>query len=220
MQTTKIMILHSPNNCGGTRLRPDDKVVFMLGIGAHATYVHIDLRTALRDCQIIVPAVTNLSDCKTANDIANIPAPEEYGPVSFEGSVIFMPTPVLWNEILASGTKKPSELIPIVTDAAINIDSDNEEDATTTSLALTHVDDLNAWLYGVKMGLINKTRCQINPEDMKVTNVCKECLGQCIKGVLGTSVSVNSSSVISQLINAISAQNKEARIKQALPTRD
>jgi len=33
---------------------------------------------------------------------------------------------------------------------------------------------------------------------------------QCIKGVAGTSVALDSSSVISQLTNAISAQNEEA----------
>jgi len=45
----KIMILQSPENFGGTRSRPDNKVVCMLGLGAHATYILIDLRTALTD---------------------------------------------------------------------------------------------------------------------------------------------------------------------------
>ena len=70
----KIMILHSPENFGGTRSRPDNKVVCMLGLGAHATYVLIDIRTAA-ECQIVVPAVTDLSDCESAKDVANIPAP-------------------------------------------------------------------------------------------------------------------------------------------------
>jgi hypothetical protein len=80
----KIMILH-PKNFGGTRSRSDNKVVCMLSLGAHATYVFIDLRTALADCQILVLAVTDLSDCESAQDVANIPAPEENGLVGFEG---------------------------------------------------------------------------------------------------------------------------------------
>ncbi len=51
----KIMILHNPKNFGGTRSRPDNKVVCMLGLGAHAMYVLIDFRIALADCQIVVP---------------------------------------------------------------------------------------------------------------------------------------------------------------------
>ncbi len=98
-------------------------------------------------------------------------------------------------------------MIPIVTEAARNFDSDHEEDETFTSLAITHADDLNAWLYGVNVGSINETRYQINPDDTGVTCFSKECSAQCIKGVAGTSVALDNSSVISQLTNAISAQN-------------
>jgi len=181
----------------------------MLGLGAHTTHVLMDLRTALADCQIVVPSVTDLSDCKSAQDVASIPAPEENGLVGFEGSSIFIPAPVLRDVILASGTNEPFELIPIVTEAARNFNSDHEEDKMITSLT-THADDLNAWLYGLNEGSINETRYQINPYDTEVTLFCKEYSVQCIKGVAGTSVSLDSSSVISQLTNAISAQNKDA----------
>jgi hypothetical protein len=82
----RIMIFHSPKNFGGTRLRPDNKVICMLGLGVHATYDLIDLRTAVADCQIVVPVVTDLSNCKIAKEVANIPAPDKDGLVGFEGS--------------------------------------------------------------------------------------------------------------------------------------
>jgi hypothetical protein len=85
--SNKIMILHSPKNIGGTRSMPDSKVVCMLGLGAHATHVLVNLRTA--------PVVTDLSDCETAQDVANIPAPEENGLVGFGSSSIYIPAPVL-----------------------------------------------------------------------------------------------------------------------------
>ncbi len=91
----KIMIFHSPKNFGGIRSRPDNKVVCMLGLGIHATYILINLRAALADCQIVVSAVTGLSNCETANDVANIPAPDEDGFVGFEGSAVFIPALVL-----------------------------------------------------------------------------------------------------------------------------
>jgi hypothetical protein len=206
----KIMILHSPKNFGGTRSRPDNKVMCTLRLGAHTTYVLIDLRTALADCQIAIPAVTDLLDCKTAQDVANIPAPEENGLLGSKGSSNFIPALVFHNTILASGTNEQFELIPLVTKAARNFDSDHEEDETMTSFALTHADDLNAWLYCLNVGSINETRYQINPDNTEVMFFCKERSTQCIKGVLGTSVSLENSSVISQLTNAISAQNREA----------
>ncbi len=101
-------------------------------------------------------------------------------------------------------------MIPIVTEASRNFDSDHEEDEMITSLAITHADDLNAWLYGIKVGSINETRYHINPDDTEVTSFCKERSVQCIKRVAGTPVALDSSSVISQLTNAISTQNEEA----------
>ncbi len=92
------------------------------------------------DCQIVVAVVTDLYDCKTAQDVAHIPAPKENCLIGFEGSSIFILALVLRNTILASGSGKnqPFELIPIVTDAARNFGSDHEEDETMTSLTLSY----------------------------------------------------------------------------------
>jgi hypothetical protein len=113
-----IMILHNPKNFGGTRSRPTNKVACLIGLGNQASYVNVDLKSALADCQIIVPSITELSDCETAQDIANIPVPDENGLVGFEGSSIFIPCPVIQNAILTSDTNDPFKLIPLVTATA------------------------------------------------------------------------------------------------------
>ncbi len=104
----------------------------------------------------------------------------------------------------------PFELIPLVTATARLLDSEHTDDETMTNEAITHADDLNAWLYGLKAGSIKETRYQINPDDSEINSFCKERHAQCIKGVAGASVSFNNNSVISQLTNAISTQNEEA----------
>ncbi len=90
-----IIILHSPKNFGGTRSRPKNKVVCMLPVGPLATCVLLDLNMAFRDIQLINPSVYDLAECKSAKDVANIPAPEANGLDRFEGSAIFIPGPVL-----------------------------------------------------------------------------------------------------------------------------
>ncbi len=95
----KILILDSPKIFGGTRSRPDNKVICMTSLGNQATYVLIDLKTALADCRIVVPTVTELAKCKGVKDVTNIPAPEENGHVGFDGSAVFIPSPVLRNAI-------------------------------------------------------------------------------------------------------------------------
>ncbi len=59
-----IMIMHFPKTFGGTRSRPNKKVICMIGMGSQAVSVLIDLNSALVDCNIIVPTVQELSDCK------------------------------------------------------------------------------------------------------------------------------------------------------------
>jgi hypothetical protein len=91
--------------------------------------------------------VTDHSNCKTAKEVANIPAPNKDGLVGFEGSSVFIPAPVLRNAILASGTNKPFELIPIITDAARNFNLEHEENkqsqAKPQCMALRHQSGLN-----------------------------------------------------------------------------
>ena len=50
-----------------------------------------------------------------------------------------------------------------------SLDSDHEEHETITSLTIPHADDLNAWRYGIYVGSINETRCQMNPNDTEIT---------------------------------------------------
>ncbi len=88
-----IMILHNPKNFGGTRSRPANKVACMIGLGNQASYVNVDLKLALADCRIVVPSVTELSDCETAQDVADILVPDENGLVGFEGSSISFLSP-------------------------------------------------------------------------------------------------------------------------------
>ena len=88
--------------------------------------------------------MTYLSDCESAKDVTNIPAPEDNDLIGFKCSSICISAPVLRDTILASGTNEPFELIPIVTEAARNFDSYHEEDKMITNLAITHADNLNA----------------------------------------------------------------------------
>ncbi len=114
----------------------------MLGVGPQATCILLDLNTAFRDLQLIVPSVHGLAGCDSANEVANIPAPEENGLVRFKGSAIFIPGPVLWNTIIAMNTKNLFELIPIISRAARSFGKEHKLKAT----AVTHAEDLSAWL--------------------------------------------------------------------------
>jgi hypothetical protein len=136
-----IMLLHSPKIFGGTRSRPDNKVTCMIGLGAHAAAIIPDLNSAFADTRIVVPSVQDLAACESAEEVANIPEPNENGVVSFEGLAIFIPGPVLRNAIIESNSKDPFELIPIIYRIVRTFDQEHN-----TTSAETHADDLCAWL--------------------------------------------------------------------------
>jgi hypothetical protein len=46
----------------------------------------------------------------------------------------------------------------------------HENDGNMVGTAITHSDDLNAWIYGVQQGLINKTRYSVIPDNKEVHN--------------------------------------------------
>jgi len=92
----------------------------MLGFGARATVVLLDLNSAFTNIQIVVPSVQDLAGCESAEEVNNIQPPEEIGVgmIGFEGSAIFIPGPILRNAIIQSNTKKQFELIPILSRVA------------------------------------------------------------------------------------------------------
>jgi hypothetical protein len=74
----------------------------MLGLGAEATWVLINLNLALTGCNIAVPTVQELSDCTTAQEVEDIQSPEENGVIGFKGSAFSIHAPALRNAIFTS----------------------------------------------------------------------------------------------------------------------
>ncbi len=166
---------------------------------------------AFMGLSIVIPLVQDLAGCSSAEEVANIPAPEKNGLVGFKGSAIFILGPVFQNTILTSNTKNPFELIPIILNEARSFDI--LEFKTTL---VTHADDLNAWLYGVMIGLVPKMRYSVNPDNTEIAKFCMDRHLQCITlntlmvaGNTAGAVVINSAAVKTQLTNKISLQTKK-----------
>jgi hypothetical protein len=207
-----VMLFHSPKNFGGTRSRPENKVLCMIGFGARATCVLPALQSAFADVRIVVPSVHDLGGCTSAEDVANLPVPDQNGVVGLEGSAIFIPGPVFRNAIIESVSRNPFDLIPIMYQVARDFDQANNP-ATTSGL--THADDLCAWLFGVKTGLVPETRYSVNPDDAEVEAFNLQRHSDCITFPInvngpraGETLSLEGNSVISQLTNALTIQNE------------
>jgi hypothetical protein len=86
-----VLIFHSPKNFGGTRTRPKNKLIGLIGLGTQAMWAQINLCMALANCNIIVPEVNEIAGCTTAQEVNNILIPDKNGVVNFKGLAIFAP---------------------------------------------------------------------------------------------------------------------------------
>ena len=205
----KLALFHSPKNFGGTRTRPDDKVACLIGLGNKATPVIFDLESAFQSLRIRVPGVFELAACTAAEEMAALEVPGENAIIGMEGLAIYIPGPVLRNVIIELATKDPFELIPLLSQVARAFDQANEG-----ARAVKHADNLCAWIYGVKAGLIPETRYSIDPDDaeLEAFGIKRAC--QCITSNSATTtrpgeaVTLDGANVISQLTNALNIQNE------------
>ena len=51
----RLQVLHHPADLGGTRMRPKNKVVAMVGLGSHGTAVQLDAKQAVKSVDLRRP---------------------------------------------------------------------------------------------------------------------------------------------------------------------
>ena len=130
---------------------------------------------------------------------------DQNGERGFEGLAVFIPGPVLRNAIIESNSRIPSEIIPFIYQTARIFDQERNINS-----AIPHADDLCAWIWSVKEGLVPETRYSVNPDNKEVESFYSKRQTDCISSV---SFSVESTgpragalegnTVISQLTNAV-----------------
>jgi hypothetical protein len=162
----KIHALHSFKVAGGTLLCPTTKLMWcLLRTGANATALLVDKPSFLNLCNLVTPTIDGLQECSKANEVNKIEAPNQSGAVTYPCSASFFTAPWLVDMIMNAGTNEPSKLIPTVNTAAIEFDTEHENDKEYTTTAANHSGDFILWAWGVKAGKEMATRLMIDPND-------------------------------------------------------
>ena len=161
-----VFTLHNFKAFGGNLIRPMRKVCALMGGGSNAPVVQVSINSLLVDCRFQTPPVEALMECNTAFDVRNLDLPEEEELGDFHGSATFLGPPWLVQVIMGADTAEPSELIPIVIDAATKFDAAHANDKEFTTSALSTAEQCVMWLWGVHAGKVPISRASID-----VTNV-------------------------------------------------
>ncbi len=107
----KIQVLHSPINFGGSRVRLENKVVAMMGLGAKGTTVGFDGAHAVSTIKLWCPDLNLFPGESTAEGIRALPIPDNDALETCDAKNIFLPAPWLRDIILNSTALCPFNLI-------------------------------------------------------------------------------------------------------------
>jgi hypothetical protein len=145
----KLLSLHSFKNAGGTLLRPDNKLMCLLGTGASATAIEVNFKEFVANCNLVTPTIEELSECKTASEVSELEAPNKTGLVTYPGSASFLAAPWLVNTVMAANSSNPFHLIAIVNAAAKIFDKEQDADAEYITKATDNEGDFILWAWRV-----------------------------------------------------------------------
>ncbi len=222
----KIRILHSPKDFGGTLLRPTHKVACLTGIGRSALCVQINVASAVSVCKMNTPTREELANCATADDIQNLPLPDdqpdENGLFSYEGANIMIPAPWLRDAIINADSNDPFEIIPIAIAVAQAYD-DAHPELPDENKAIVHADDFCSWAWGVGMNRVPEVRVDINADDIEMETYRASRHADCISETVDAATAQNeiarsaeNTDVLKQLAASIARQTEESATSNEL----
>jgi len=219
----KVQSYHSLKNLGGTRLRKENKVIALLGVGPVAVCVELSLESALKDCNLKTPKPEDLLKCASKEELAATRVTTRA--VNFKGSALFFPPPFLRDAILNADTTEPLELILISVAAAKEFDRIHEEDEDYNESAMSHIEEFAQWAWGVQNEKVLTTSFMLRPEDGELQIYTSNRHQECIIMSLNAMTSVSSApgentAVLKQLAESISLQTEETARTNRLARED
>jgi hypothetical protein len=117
--------------------------------------------------------------------VTKVDAPDKNGPVTYPGSVSFLPAPWLADAVIAANSSDPFLLITVAIAAATVFDREHEEDPEYITPAENHAGDFILWAWGIRAGQVNATSFIFDPTDIDLERFTSERHQACIIPLVG-----------------------------------
>ena len=150
--TNKIKILHSPDNLGGTRIKPNNKFVALDGFNEISTPILLDEKCITSIVELRTPAFTKMKTWDNVEDIQTSTAPTS-GSVNFRHTTFVILPPFIANHIIEFDTRDPKELFINCKNLMETHDKNNSGD-TTFQRATDNCRHLLNFLWAASKGAI------------------------------------------------------------------
>ena len=169
----KITLFHSPTNFGGNRARTTNNVACLLGLGPEATEVLLNEEEICSSKRFKGATTEEIYKASAKEEINGLGK----GKVHTLGT-IFIPAPLLRNEILDFDSKEPEDLI-LEANRIGNIFA-NQDQSALKNEAEYHVQEFALWLQGVILKAIPEVSYEVNPDDGELAGFSKSRHSSCI----------------------------------------
>ena len=153
--TKNIKFFHSPSNLGGTRVRPENKIVAMDGFGTTARPVQLDEACLTATVDLRTPSGNSLKNLKSVEDIRTSTGPTS-GRKNFQHLTFVILPPFLSNVIVTKETREPEEIL-VQCQELIKLHDEAHVDVTGFKKAADECKNILSFLWSATKGLIPST---------------------------------------------------------------
>ena len=236
-----ITLLHSPKLLGGTLLRPEKKLMALVGLGATAMAVVLPVENWItRHHTFRTANVERMCECNSADELRELTTEGNTRHVKYHhAGSFFFPAPWLLQKLTQAveeegGTNcDPHDLIYAALVAAAEYeaahqvdddddDGDDDDDDYEAGTAKAHAIEFAKWCWGVSKDNVKATYFQLKPADTEVVAHLTHRQQQCIMPSVTGGAQRNSTgtevaeSVITQLTETLAQSTEQAQLSNEL----
>jgi hypothetical protein len=153
---------------GNTFIRPMNKVCGHIGMSDFTFIGTIDFVEALSPIQFDTPTRTEFGECITQAALRDLVQPDVSTGWGYEGTTVFFPIPFVQRALIRSGSSCPLELIFAVREGYTDFMNGVQAGDVITDEIDTHIEMLEAFLWGIHQGLIGGISFVPEPDDVEL----------------------------------------------------
>ena len=200
---------HSITNLGGSRARPNNKLVGLVSSGPSVTPVVFDGTSVSAEVSVTCPTVTTLKGIAGNANVVTATIAATRPSVLHNACFQFLPPPMISSPFIELGKKDPAQLLVEINSIITTFDTKHDGDAEFTKAA-EHCKNICAYLWVIVNGNIDPLKCACDPDDDELADFCAARHAACIQPIAPAvdPDAVSNTQVIQQLALSVEAQTK------------
>ena len=213
---TDIVFYHSIRNLGGSRARPDNKIVGLTGSGPEAFPLQFSEASITKEIKVNCPSIATLKGISDKAAVTTAVVPPHRPLILNNANFQFLP-PFISSALLELTERDPAQILVEINSLIAAHDTAHDGDADFPKADI-QCRNMRAFLWAVATDNIEGLKCSSNPDDTELANFSKTRHADCILSISSAPPSsTTNTDAIQQL--AVSVQNQTDLIEELKQSR-